>query len=92
MELTRVAYENGTSALLLLVSGTLPVSFRGILYRFPLAIWLPHAYPREAPMAYVTPTQDMAVRPGQHVSGDGRVYHPYLAGWTDFWDVGSLSF
>ncbi|MCJ1483177.1 hypothetical protein MMC06_003344 [Schaereria dolodes] len=23
----------------------------------------------------------MAVRPGQHVSGEGRIYHPYLACW-----------
>lgn len=25
----------------------------------------------------------MAVRPGQYVSGEGRVYHPYLAGWRE---------
>jgi hypothetical protein len=36
---------------------------------------------------YVTPTEQMAVRPGQHVSGDGRVYHHYLAHWGDAWDV-----
>jgi hypothetical protein len=29
----------------------------------------------------------MVVRPGQHVSGDGRVYHPYLAQWGQYWDV-----
>ena len=29
----------------------------------------------------------MLVRPGQHVSGDGRVYHPYLANFGKFWDV-----
>ena len=38
-------------------------------------------------MVYVTPTPTMMVRAGQHVSGEGRVYHPYLAGWGDFWDV-----
>ena len=36
---------------------------------------------------YVTPTEQMVVRPGQHVSGDGRVYHHYLARWGDAWDV-----
>lgn len=50
---------------------------------FPVAIWVPHAYPRESPIIYVTPTQDMAVRPGQYVSGEGRVYHPCLANWRD---------
>ena len=29
----------------------------------------------------------MLVRPGQHVSGDGRVYHHYLAHWREAWDV-----
>ena len=48
---------------------------------FPVSIWIPHAYPRESPMAFVTPTRDMAVRPGQHVSIEGRIFHPYLASW-----------
>lgn len=85
--LTAPAYENGTSALLLTLSGTLPVTFRGATYGFPIAIWVPYAYPREPPIVYITPSQDMAVRPGQHVSGDGRVYHPYLAQWAQYWDV-----
>ena len=50
---------------------------------FPVVIWVPHAYPRESPIIYVTPTKDMAVRPGQYVSGEGRVYHPYLASWRE---------
>ncbi|KAH7067980.1 ESCRT-I component [Paraphoma chrysanthemicola] len=83
-------YENGTSALLLLLSGTLPVTFRGATYGFPVAIWVPYAYPREPPIVYITPSQDMVVRPGQHVSGDGRVYHPYLAQWGQYWDKSTL--
>jgi hypothetical protein len=88
--LTAPAYENGTSALLLLLSGTLPVTFRGATYGFPVAIWVPYAYPREPPIVFITPSQDMVVRPGQHVSGDGRVYHPYLAQWGQYWDVRML--
>jgi hypothetical protein len=91
--LTEVAYENGTSALLLLLTGTLPVTFRGATYGFPVAIWVPYAYPREPPIVYVTPSQDMVLRPGQHVSTDGRIYHPYLAQWEKYWDVSiALSF
>jgi ESCRT-I complex subunit TSG101 len=74
-------------ALLVHMVGVLPVSFRGQTYRFPIALWIPHAYPYEAPMIYVMPTNDMIVRPGQHVSGDGKVYHPYLALWREAWDV-----
>ncbi|KAK1752296.1 tumor susceptibility gene protein [Echria macrotheca] len=83
-------FPNGTSALLLHLSGTIPVVFRGTTYRFPVSIWVPHAYPREAPIVYVTPTENMMVRPGQHVDPQGLVYHPYLAGWPTFWDKSTI--
>jgi ESCRT-I complex subunit TSG101 len=69
--------------------GTLPVVFRGTTYRFPIAMWIPNTYPRDPPIVYVTPTQDMAVRVGQHVTLEGRVYHHYLAHWAEAWDVGA---
>ncbi|EHK23989.1 uncharacterized protein TRIVIDRAFT_45522 [Trichoderma virens Gv29-8] len=84
-------FPNGASALLVHLTGTIPVLFRGTTYRFPISIWVPHAYPREAPLVYVTPTETMMVRPGQHVDPQGQVYHPYLAGWGDFWDKSSLN-
>lgn len=84
---TRAAFSNGTSALLLHLSGTIPAVFRGAAYRYPISLWVPHNYPREAPLVYVTPTETMMVRPGQHVDPQGQVYHPYLAGWAEFWDV-----
>ncbi|MCJ1224555.1 hypothetical protein MMC12_001200 [Toensbergia leucococca] len=74
-------YENGYSSLLINLIGTLPVTFRGTTYMFPVSIWVPHGYPRESPMAFVAPTKDMAVRAGQYVSGEGRIFHPFLAGW-----------
>jgi len=89
MLIVAIAYENGASALLLILSGTLPVLFRGTTYRFPVAVWLPQAYPREAPIVYVVPNEHMVVRAGQHVDPQGKVYHPYLVGWAEFWDVGA---
>ncbi|UNI15315.1 suppressor protein stp22 of temperature-sensitive alpha-factor receptor and arginine permease [Purpureocillium takamizusanense] len=83
-------FPNGASALLLHISGTIPVIFRANTYRFPLSIWVPHAYPREPPLVYVTPTETMMVRPGQHVDPQGQVYHPYLVRWTDFWDKSTI--
>src|SRR4051794_3357567 len=83
----RPAFPNGASALLLHLAGTIPVLFRGTTYRFPISLWVPHAYPREPPLVYVTPTETMVVRAGQHVDPQGQVYHPYLVGWTTFWDV-----
>ncbi|GAP85764.1 putative ESCRT-I component [Rosellinia necatrix] len=83
-------FDNGVSALLLHLSGTIPVVFRGTTYRFPLSIWVPHAYPREPPLGYVTPTESMTVRPGQHIDPQGRIYHPYLVRWPDFWDKSTI--
>ncbi|KAL2162514.1 hypothetical protein VTH06DRAFT_7428 [Thermothelomyces fergusii] len=83
-------FPNGASALLLHMSGTIPVVFRGTTYRFPISIWVPHAYPREPPLVYVTPTESMLVRPGQHVDPQGQVYHPYLVGWATFWDKSTI--
>ena len=79
---TLSVHENGSSALLLNVRGTLPVAFRGTTYAFPISIWVPHDYPEVGPIGFVTPTEGMAVRAGQYVSGEGRIYHPYLANWT----------
>ncbi|KIW22284.1 uncharacterized protein PV07_12186 [Cladophialophora immunda] len=83
-------FENGAPALLLQFKGTIPVSFRGSTYRFPIVLWIPHAYPYEAPMCYVTPTEEMMIRPGQHVGGDGRIYHPYLAHWREHWERSNI--
>ncbi|KAF2103504.1 UEV-domain-containing protein, partial [Rhizodiscina lignyota] len=83
-------YSSGSSALLLRLSGTLPVTFRGATYRFPITIWIPHAYPREAPLLYVTPVQGMVLVPGNYVGSEGRVYHRYLAQWAEYWDRSSI--
>ncbi|KAK5114099.1 hypothetical protein LTR62_002668 [Meristemomyces frigidus] len=84
-------HEDGSSALLLTISGTLPVTFRGATYKFPVKIWLPKAYPHDPPITYVTPGRDMLVRPGQHVGVDGRIYHSYLRDWQRMWDRASLA-
>ncbi|OAF59993.1 hypothetical protein VC83_03141 [Pseudogymnoascus destructans] len=83
-------YENGVSELLLQLSGTLPVAFRGTTYRFPVTVWIPHQYPRDEPVVYVSPAEGMMVRAGQHVDPQGRVYHPYLAGWAEFYDKSNI--
>ncbi|KAJ5950152.1 Ubiquitin E2 variant N-terminal [Penicillium vulpinum] len=84
-------YETGFSALLLHLVGTLPVTFRGTTYRFPISLWIPNTYPREPPITYVTPTQEMVVRVGQHVTLEGQVYHHYLAHWAEAWDRSNIA-
>jgi ESCRT-I complex subunit TSG101 len=83
-----IAHEDGRPQLLLHLSGTIPVVFRGATYNIPLTIWLPHEYPKKPPMAFVTTVKDMLIRPGNHVDPSGRCYHPYLANWVNYSDVG----
>ena len=81
------AHENGQSELLVQLLGTLPVIFRGSTYNIPISIWVPHQYPSQPPIAFITPAKDMMIRPGNHVDLAGRCYHPYLANWIHYSDV-----
>lgn len=38
-------------------------------------------------MVFVNPVQNMVIRPGQHVSIEGKIYHPFLAHWQNHGDV-----
>lgn len=84
---SEIAHEDGRPQLLIHLSGTLPVVFRGATYNIPLTIWLPHEYPKKPPIVFVTPAKDMLIRPGNHVDPSGRCYHPYLANWINYSDV-----
>ncbi|KAK7203773.1 UEV domain-containing protein [Myxozyma melibiosi] len=75
-------YETGKSELLLNFHGTLPCFFHSATYNIPVSIWVPHEYPHAAPFAFVTPTQTMAIRAGNHVDTNGRVYHPFISYWN----------
>lgn len=57
------------------------------MYNIPMALWIPRAYPREPPVAYVTPTSDMLVRKGVNVDVSGRVGGVYLQQWERKWEV-----
>lgn len=63
------------------VHGLLPITFRQSTYNIPVAIWLPLAYPKDAPIVYVVPTSDMLIRGGKHVDLSGMCNPPYLTDW-----------
>ncbi|KAF8430122.1 UEV domain-containing protein [Tirmania nivea] len=83
-------HETGHPELLLLLHGTLPANFRGATYNIPIHLWLPQRYPHQAPIVFVVPHKDMLIRPGNHVDGNGRCYHPYLTGWGEYFDKSNL--
>jgi len=71
---------NGPS--LLVVNGTVPITYRGQQYHIPLQIVLPEGYPYSSPLCRVTPTQAMVIKAKhKHVDSSGICYLPYLSEW-----------
>lgn len=70
-------------SMLLYLSGTLPILFKGNQYNIPITIWLPDAYPYIPPAIFVTPTIEMMIKEKhKHVDSIGIVYHPYISTWN----------
>ncbi|EMD38524.1 hypothetical protein CERSUDRAFT_94052 [Gelatoporia subvermispora B] len=74
-------YDDGRTQLLLCLHGLLPIHFRGAAYNIPIAVWLTRDYPREPPIVYVVPTNDMLVRPSKNVDVSGRCQIDYIRDW-----------
>ena len=55
---------------------------RGSNYNIPVTIWILDNHPRQAPLVYVCPTEDMQIRAGLHVDHTGKVCLPYLSDWS----------
>ncbi|ODO11691.1 hypothetical protein I350_00475 [Cryptococcus amylolentus CBS 6273] len=83
-------FDSGHTALLLLIHGTLPITFRGATYHIPIHLWIPHEYPRAPPMAFVMPTKEMGVRKSREVEPSGRVSEVVVDGWWRSWESKSL--
>lgn len=78
----------GESSLLVQLKGTVPIQFKRNTYNIPLEVWVPKAYPRQAPMCYVTPTREMNVRKTDEVELDGWVSGgEYGRRWERKWEV-----
>lgn len=74
--------NDGTSRLMLLLEGTLPISFRGNIYHIPVNIWIHDNYPNAPPISFVVPTKDMLIKSRHHsVDATGLCYLSYLKQW-----------
>merc|ERR1719326_483984 len=63
--------------------GTIPIHYKGNQYNIPVEIWLDYNFPNSGPVAYVTPTANMAVaQNNKYVDKSGRVYLQYLHQWN----------
>ncbi|RZF47139.1 hypothetical protein LSTR_LSTR005217 [Laodelphax striatellus] len=75
-------FSDGRRMDLLNLSGTIPVLFKGVVYNFPVCIWLMDTHPNNAPVCYVKPTPDMSIKISCYVDQTGKIYLPYLHDWS----------
>jgi len=74
--------NNGVSSNAMLLTGTIPMIYRGGKYNIPIELYLPPKYPLQSPVAFVRPVPSMMIKEGhKHVGSDGMVYMPYLHNW-----------
>lgn len=84
-------FNDGSRKDLVNLQGTIPVNFKGNVYHIPICIWVMDTHPNNAPMCYVTPTQDMSIKVSNYVDHNGKIYLPYLHEWIPHKsDLGSL--
>ena len=74
--------STGRENTLVVLRGTLPISYADSRYNIPVTFWIPLAYPSEPPVCYVSPTRNMAIRPNHpKVDPSGFVYDDALREW-----------
>ncbi|XP_057693504.1 tumor susceptibility gene 101 protein [Corythoichthys intestinalis] len=74
-------YNDGTTKVLMSLTGTIPILFNDKNYNIPINLWLEESYPQSAPICYVRPMREMMILRGNYVSGNGDVMLPYLHEW-----------
>ncbi|KNC70497.1 hypothetical protein SARC_16967, partial [Sphaeroforma arctica JP610] len=78
----QVRDTDGRLKVVLALTGTLDVDYRGSTYNIPVAVHLRDTFPYTRPRVAVVPTDDMLIKPGTHIKGSGEVTHAYLDQWS----------
>eukprot|EP00451_Oxyrrhis_marina_P016957 CAMPEP_0204315026 /NCGR_PEP_ID=MMETSP0469-20131031/4577_1 /ASSEMBLY_ACC=CAM_ASM_000384 /TAXON_ID=2969 /ORGANISM="Oxyrrhis marina" /LENGTH=543 /DNA_ID=CAMNT_0051295611 /DNA_START=1 /DNA_END=1632 /DNA_ORIENTATION=+ len=65
-----------------MLSGTVPINYRGAQYNIPVTLYLDPPYPSTPPRVFVTPTGDMGIKDKHPAVGDhGMIWLSYLDEW-----------
>eukprot|EP01117_Protostelium_nocturnum_P005651 TRINITY_DN2040_c0_g1_i5.p1 TRINITY_DN2040_c0_g1~~TRINITY_DN2040_c0_g1_i5.p1 ORF type:complete len:638 (+),score=199.96 TRINITY_DN2040_c0_g1_i5:86-1999(+) len=86
--------NDGTSQLLILLDGTIPIQFDGNVYQIPVNLWIPLNYPFSPPLCYVIPSKDLVLKQEhQNVDADGKCFVSYTNQWkSDSCDLLGVSY
>ncbi|KAL3763216.1 hypothetical protein ACHAW5_005176 [Stephanodiscus triporus] len=85
--------NDGTSSLMLMLQGTIPMTYRDVTYHIPIDMYLPPHYPARPPIVFVRPVPTMSIKANhKNVGQDGMVYMSYLHSWNpDSYDLTELA-
>lgn len=75
-------FNDGSSQTLLVLEGTIPVTYLNTVYNIPVAIFLRQDHPHTSPMVYVRPTSTMQIKKSESVDNNGLVTLPVLKEWN----------
>ncbi|KAH3738023.1 hypothetical protein DPMN_044628 [Dreissena polymorpha] len=74
-------FEDGSTKMLVLLDGTIPVTYQGKGYNIPILVCLLDSHPNSPPIVFVKLSSNMLIRPGQNVQQNGKVNLQYLREW-----------
>ncbi|KAH3737959.1 hypothetical protein DPMN_044558 [Dreissena polymorpha] len=74
-------FEDGNTKMLVLLDGTIPVTYQGKGYNIPILICLLDSHPNSPPIVFVKPSSNMLIRPGRNVQQNGKVNLQYQREW-----------
>jgi len=76
-------HNDGNESKLLVLTGTIPIVYKGVTYNIPIDIYIPETHPVVGPKLFVRPTSNMIVQSNhKNVDSEGLVNLPYLNSWS----------
>jgi hypothetical protein len=80
----RSTHTNDDGSETLLIEGTIPITFKSVVYHIPIELLVSSKYPNVSPICFVRPVKGMkVVQQHRFVDTNGKVvFHPYLTNWS----------
>ncbi|CAL8071788.1 unnamed protein product [Orchesella dallaii] len=69
------SFNNGIQKQLMTLTGTVPIRYKGTSHNIPMLVWVPTAFPADAPTVFVKPTEKMPIQKNEsyYILPDGLV-------------------
>ncbi|CAL8137440.1 unnamed protein product [Orchesella dallaii] len=85
------SFNNGIQKQLMTLTGTVPIIYKGTSHNIPMVVWVPTAFPADAPTVFVKPTEKLPIQKNQsyYILSDGFISLSSLFSFKIFIGTGS---